>query len=248
MNDLIVGGGEKGRMTSREIAELAGKNHFDVLRDVRSLIEQGAITDSNFAVSTYKDASGRHNPMYSLDFKATMTLVTGYDAKRRAMVIDRWISLETAVATTTYTLPATFAEALHMLANTVEEKELALKQRDIAIKTKAYISDTKTATAMATASVAVRKQKQLENELGRGRDYKAAKAIPWVSELLTPSKGMWSMLGKKLVLLSAELGHRIERIENQEFGHVNAYHVDVIDLLRKRLDADWNMLGSYRAE
>ena len=138
--------------------------------------------------------------------------------------------------------------AMRQLANTIEELGLAKKQRDEAIRTKALIGNNREATAMATASVAVRKQKQLENELGRGRDYKAAKAIPWVHELLIPSKGMWSMLGKKLVLLSAELGHRIERIENQEFGHVNAYHVDVIDLLRKRLDADWNMLGAYRAE
>jgi len=33
--------------------------------------------------------------MYLLDFQATMTLITGYDAKRRSMVIDRWMRLET---------------------------------------------------------------------------------------------------------------------------------------------------------
>ena len=38
------------------------------------------------------------NPMYLLDFHATMTLFSGYDAKRRAMVIDRWIKLETGQA------------------------------------------------------------------------------------------------------------------------------------------------------
>lgn len=32
--------------------------------------------------------------MYLLDFEATMTLVTGYDAKRRSQVIARWVELE----------------------------------------------------------------------------------------------------------------------------------------------------------
>lgn len=37
--------------------------------------------------------------MYELDFDATMTLVTGYDAVLRVKVITRWRELETGEAT-----------------------------------------------------------------------------------------------------------------------------------------------------
>ena len=82
------------RMSSREIAELTEKEHFHVLRDIRKLIDEGAIGQSNFGCSTYTDASGKSNPEYLLDFDATMTLVTGYNANLRAAVIRRWRELE----------------------------------------------------------------------------------------------------------------------------------------------------------
>jgi len=81
-------------MTTLEIAEITGKNHYHVLRDVRDLIDQEAITESSFGASEYKDASGKTNVMYTLDFQATMTLITGYNAKLRARVIARWRKLE----------------------------------------------------------------------------------------------------------------------------------------------------------
>lgn len=85
-------------MSSREIAELTGKEHFNVMRDIKALINQGAFTDFKFEVSAYKDASGKSNPEYLLDFDATMTLVTGYNAVLRAKVIRRWRELEEGTA------------------------------------------------------------------------------------------------------------------------------------------------------
>ena len=86
------------RMSSREIAELTEKRHDHVMRDIRGLIDNGAITAPSFGVSEYKDGSGKKNLMYTLDFEATMTLITGYDAKRRSLVIKRWMALETGEA------------------------------------------------------------------------------------------------------------------------------------------------------
>lgn len=81
-------------MSSKEIAELTRKRHDHVMRDIRSLVKQEAITAPTDGASEYKDASGKSNPMYLLDFESTMVLITGYDAKRRSMVIKRWIALE----------------------------------------------------------------------------------------------------------------------------------------------------------
>ena len=82
------------RMSSREIAELTGKEHGHVLRDIRNLESQGAINQSNFGLVDYIDAKGEKRPEYLLDFDATMTLVTGYNAVLRAKVIRRWRELE----------------------------------------------------------------------------------------------------------------------------------------------------------
>jgi len=95
------------KMSSIDIAELTGKNHQHVMRDIRKLIETMAIAESNFGRSEYKDASGKSNPMFELDFQATMTLITGYDAKRRSAVVKRWIALETGEAEPALIKPTT---------------------------------------------------------------------------------------------------------------------------------------------
>lgn len=93
MNELQVVGFAQ-RMSSREIAELTEKRHDNVLRDIKTLIDQGAISALNFEEAEYMDAQGKPRPEYLLDFDATMTLVTGYNAVLRAKVIRRWRELE----------------------------------------------------------------------------------------------------------------------------------------------------------
>ena len=93
-------------MTSKEIAELTNKNHFHIMRDIKKLIAEDAVSSNNnqsklglVRIVSYKDAKGEEREMYELDFKSTITLITGYDAKRRALVINRWIALETGEET-----------------------------------------------------------------------------------------------------------------------------------------------------
>lgn len=85
-------------MSSREIAELTGKRHDNVVADIRRIIETLSntteMTHLRFQVSTYKDASGKSNVEYLLDYEATMLLVSGYNILLRAKVIRRWRELE----------------------------------------------------------------------------------------------------------------------------------------------------------
>jgi Rha family phage regulatory protein len=130
MTELILAGSEEKKMSSLEISELMGKKHMHVMRDIRALIDAEAVTESNFGLSEYRDASGKANPMYLLDFEATMTLITGYDAKRRSVVIKRWHELEKKEAATPAIDPIRILNdpaAMRGLLLTYSEKVISLE-------------------------------------------------------------------------------------------------------------------------
>ena len=69
-------------MTSLEMAELTGKNHADVMRDIRSEIESlgldGFIGESIFALSSYINSQNKSLPMYSMGREGAMQIATRY--------------------------------------------------------------------------------------------------------------------------------------------------------------------------
>lgn len=83
-------------MSSLQIAELTGKTHSNVMRDIRNILEQlddrGAF---NFELTSYVDKSNRESPCYKLTKKDCLLLASGYDANLRAKIINRWEELET---------------------------------------------------------------------------------------------------------------------------------------------------------
>lgn len=81
------------RMTSLQIAEVTGKEHKNVMRDIRNILEQG-VNQLNFELVSYKDAKGEERPMYSLTKKGCLILASGYDALLREKIINRWEELE----------------------------------------------------------------------------------------------------------------------------------------------------------
>lgn len=84
-------------MSSREIAELTGKRHDHVMRDIRNMLSELKITDPKFG-GTYLDGSGRSMPCFHLDRELTETLVTGYSIPLRHKVIRRLHEMEEAQA------------------------------------------------------------------------------------------------------------------------------------------------------
>ena len=80
-------------MTSREIATLTGKEHKHVLRDIRVMLSDLELGESNFGL-TYLDAQNRQQTEYALDESLSVTLVSGYDAKMRFAIVKRWRELE----------------------------------------------------------------------------------------------------------------------------------------------------------
>ena len=87
-------------ITSRDIAELTGKQHSHVMRDIRNEIK--ALEDASdfgviFKSSIYKDAYGREKPEYTFGREGAMQLALKYDAFTRRKVIRKLEELEAAM-------------------------------------------------------------------------------------------------------------------------------------------------------
>ncbi len=119
MTDLIL---YKETMSSLEIAELTGKRHDAILRDIRNLLNQG-VNAHNFVEVEYTDKKGEKRPCYELTKKGCLILASGYDAKLREKIIDRWEELERDKQNGNFQTPSTYIEALEALVASEKEKE-----------------------------------------------------------------------------------------------------------------------------
>ena len=79
-------------MTSREIAELTGKAHSHVMRDIRSMIkriEAAPSLDWHCETETYTDAQGREREQYRISKHLVLTLISVYDTVSRFKIFER---------------------------------------------------------------------------------------------------------------------------------------------------------------
>lgn len=133
MGDLIQFGDNqqaKG-MTSLQIAEITGKMHKHVLRDIKSLLEKGA-SETNFGLGEYYDKNNQSRPMYNLTPKGCLILASGYNVVLREKIIDKLEEYQQKERTTMTALPdfTNPAEAARAWAEQFELKEIEAKRAD----------------------------------------------------------------------------------------------------------------------
>lgn len=122
-------------MSTREIAKLTGKDHSHILRDTRKMLSD-LDPDNPFmdgidfkGISVIKREDNGQTSEIMLPKRESMILVSGYNIKMRAAIIDRWQELEALVAEPPkpalpdFTNPVIAARAW---ADEVEAKQVAL--------------------------------------------------------------------------------------------------------------------------
>lgn len=123
-------------MSSKEIAELTGKQHGHVIRDIKAMCQQ--IYDKNLDDPNmdHVDSKGifveRDQRNYvsaiQLDKDHTLTLLTGYDANARLKVVRRWQELEENHSVPQ--APVSLAQQALMTAQALVDIEQRLKRQE----------------------------------------------------------------------------------------------------------------------
>ena len=114
----IITAGKSLTMSSREIAELTGKQHRNVVRDIRAMLDELERDVLTFE-RIYLDGMNRQQTEYLLDRELTETLITGYSIKLRHKVILRLHELEQMASAPA--IPQTLPEALRLAADLAEQ-------------------------------------------------------------------------------------------------------------------------------
>lgn len=127
MNALTLTGGSAASltMTSREIAELTGSTHDNVLKTVRALVERGVVSGNE--TPYVHPQNGQTYTEFRLDYRNTMVVVSGYSPELRARIIDRWQELEAQVRQPDPMQVLSDPAAMRGLLLTYTEKVLALE-------------------------------------------------------------------------------------------------------------------------
>lgn len=135
MNDMSLSATSQATMSSSEIADLTGKRHADVMRDIRTMLDQLHPDSANLRYQEIQGVAVDHCPQTKrvqaihLDREHAECLVTGYSASLRMKVIRRLRELEQQA--THPQLPQTMAEALRLAADQaerIEQQERALME------------------------------------------------------------------------------------------------------------------------
>lgn len=112
-------------MSSREIAELCDKDHFNVMRDIRNMLDDLDLGVFSFEDTYIHPQNGQRYKEFRLPKTLTTTLVSGYSTKLRYRIVKRWEELEAKQPpqAPTFALPQSFSEALRLAAEQADQIE-----------------------------------------------------------------------------------------------------------------------------
>jgi len=108
-------------MSSLEIAELTGKEHRNVTRDIENMLKDLDVSVLKFE-HTYKDSQNKDQKSFNLDKEHSLILVSGYSVKLRAAIVKRWIELERVVEVKPVTQAVVDAQVAMVFLNAARDQ------------------------------------------------------------------------------------------------------------------------------
>ncbi len=195
--DLTITEDQPLSMSSREIAELCDKNHADVLRDIRVMLDQLGEVASKFA-GYYVAANGKQNPCFDLPKDLTLTLVAGYNTVLRKRIIDRWMELEARARGPVFD-PATILEspaAMRGLLLTYTEKVIALQAQveemheDVTVHARLTKADGSLNVTEAAKTLGMRPKDLFDWLSHNGWIYKRPNSAHWLGYQIKCNQGL----------------------------------------------------------
>lgn len=112
-------------MTSLAIAEMTGKRHADVLRDIDRELSKLGEDERKFA-SVYLAGNGERRPCYALPGKYLLFIASAYDAKLRMQIIEHWEALNNGTAAPVADAATRLVKSL--ISGGIEGRRLAYQQ------------------------------------------------------------------------------------------------------------------------
>ena len=198
---------EQKYLNSREVAEMVGKDHSDLLKDIRKYKDY--LTEGNFPLSEYfeedcyKDATGRTLICYKVSKKGCEFIAHKLTGQKGAIFTAKYIERFHEMQDT-LSNPMTSLEALQIAVNRMVEQERRLKtveDRMDMIEAKSINVPNEYFTVAGFATI--RKQRI---------DVQKA-----------------NIIGRKAANLSRRLGYEIGKVTDPRYGTVNTYHVDILN-------------------
>lgn len=118
-------------INSREVAEMVGKEHKNLLRDISGyckVLESSTLSSQEFFIeSTYKTKQNKDAKCYEITKKGCDMVANKLIGEKgvlfTAAYVDKFNKMEREIALQQFKLPTTFKEALLMLVEAEEEKE-----------------------------------------------------------------------------------------------------------------------------
>jgi Rha family phage regulatory protein len=124
--EQITSAHETGKMNSLQIAEIAGKQHSNVLKSIRKMEPAWLkVNGVNFDLVNYIDAKGEQRPMYELTKSECLYISTKFNDEARARLVIRWEELESKEAY------VTGVKIKQMQASAKRRNEISLRIHEI---------------------------------------------------------------------------------------------------------------------
>jgi len=146
------------KMTSREIAEITGKRHDNVMRDIRNMEPAWEKVNAlKFELVEYVDKKGEKRLEYQLDKREVLYVATKWNDEIRARIILRWEELENNLNgnQNVISLPQNYEEALeHLLIQVRENKKLIVENKVLQPKADFYDAVTQSEDTIDVGEVA----------------------------------------------------------------------------------------------